>query len=717
MINAASIICFLSIVLMTGLSSIPVSAQSIRWEPLAHNPAVSDLLDVVILGRGDAIAVGRSGAIHVARNGVNFEAVSGRYRMRDYNSVSGGVELEVLAGGDDGLVALSTDAGKNWQQFETGIGDVNQVADLPGRLTWLLASEQGVFVYRPGMPLSSVHGGTATAVVQSNDSTCYAGFDDGSVLKSSDNGKTWIRIENPDNNKAVLRLRLSGSAIIVVRAVSIDIIYSDTTYRTIHPPLFPNFRFTDAAIVKDALIATGESFGSKHVFTTDFGKEWNVAQGTVFAGNAIALSSSQFVSVGQRGSSATSSIDSVITKAFRFVGFGYPSVYASPTIYKAITGNPRVFTIFSEGPQFAVKESLDSGKTYNTLFDKKNGFGLQGWGMLRRMDTVVVLADSFKVVFDGSNARESSRYVIYSTHDGGASWDTVVSPRQDMKLTKLIRARDGRLFVYGGKQILVSTNGGTTFDSLTSLPFSRCDHFGVLGNFYVAAASTLFRSIDGAKSWQPISFSIGGSVRALTVTPSGRILVALNDMELGSPTLRIAGSDDLGQTWTELTKSTLANQSQLITGMSSDSIGQVIVTLDAPIVYYSLDNGTTWFSSPVPVSATANVYSGQFASRQELVLVGNEDVALYGVVSATSGIEWSLPSLNVLAHENLDIELLELRIFTILGESIAVHQSRSPFTLRDVLTAQSYPNLSYAVGKDVNGRVINIQIIRDRLGQ
>lgn len=175
---------------------------------------------------------------------------------------------------------------------------------------------------------------------------------------------------------------------------------------------------------------------------------------------------------------------------------------------------------------------------------------------------------------------------IYRSTDAGRHWAGYRLGGQDaMSLAR--PDPGGPVWMAGHDVFAKSTDGGDNWQSLAPSSFPSLDLHAFAADprnsttvYAAVAGQGLYRSDDGAATFERVSAEVGGSVMALALTAGGRILAG--DMQRG-----LLMSADAGKTWKQVLDAQLA-------GLAISLSSPKRILAAGPGIFRSLDGGTHW---------------------------------------------------------------------------------------------------------------------------
>jgi photosystem II stability/assembly factor-like uncharacterized protein len=180
-----------------------------------------------------------------------------------------------------------------------------------------------------------------------------------------------------------------------------------------------------------------------------------------------------------------------------------------------------------------------------------------------------------------------THYGLYVSSDGGGHWRPDALAGDDAM--NLAQPNSSTIWLAGHNVFKRSRDNGKTWSDVrpTGLPGLDIHGFAVDPRnpviLYAALAGQgLYRSVDGAKSFQVVSHVVGGSMMALAVLRDGRILA-------GDMTQGLLASSDGGSSWRKL----LAVQ---VMGLAVSPQRPQRVLASGGGIALSTDGGTSWRS-------------------------------------------------------------------------------------------------------------------------
>ncbi len=247
----------------------------------------------------------------------------------------------------------------------------------------------------------------------------------------------------------------------------------------------------------------------------------------------------------------------------------------------------------------------------------------------------------------------TSGYSVHRSIDGGLSWQEVTPAWTGLPYLPGLAispnfALDQTVYVTGGYQTFVSTDGGDTFvqpggwfatHQVTALAFSPA-YATDLTLFALVSGDGLYRSADGGATWDPAG--PGVIVSAFAVSPDYAQDAML--LAVGSASGQLYISQDGGAGWSPGTLTLNPNGQHTLLFAPTFSPGDPVIMAASsadPGPYRSEDGGATW--TPAGWYDPANPYLGGFVGGSVAALAlgpaGSWDSAAFA--AASSGIYYS----------------------------------------------------------------------------
>jgi len=520
-------------------------------------PTSEDVYDIFFKDASTGWAVGDHGMIMYTTDGNTWTTHDSSGVMFDDDL--NGVYFVGTSGwicGDDGNIWYTTDDGATWSSAtKPGVDDVMDIKFKDASNGYAAADGDGIMYTTDGglnWTQASASLGPAPytrndieAIHVVNDTLCLAsgwgsliGPQPTIVLKSTDSGLTWgpvdptysygtytygSDIETFDDDEIIIVGGGSGSSAITL--------HSDDLAASISPsPAFygEDLRFCAAVPGTDKVFAGGDE-GCLAV-SNDRGQTWTFVQdpGNGFGGW---LDITKCVFVGDNGSIMT-------TNNFN-MGVIAPEFYA-PDIYAIATTTNNVW--YASGSNDYLCKSTDGGDTWTQLRHSNSYFeGI--YGMYWFDDNNGVLVGEFDRVD-----------VIYTTSDGGANLNTVLSDVVHEQLNGVSFARENEsigVAVGDDSMAVYTTDGGATWNVST---FTNAANGLDIEEVFMATATNGFlvgddglyaTTTDGGATWTvQTAFTVEDLIDVYFSSPTvGWISGDDND---------VWSTDDGGATWTDI---------------------------------------------------------------------------------------------------------------------------------------------------------------------
>lgn len=150
---------------------------------------------------------------------------------------------------------------------------------------------------------------------------------------------------------------------------------------------------------------------------------------------------------------------------------------------------------------------------------------------------------------------------LYASRDGGVTW-TLVSDSPELDYAQHLSVVDGRTAVLwdGADRLFMTRNGGASL-ARRQAPEGQYGGHGL--QFRTAEAgwltrnALLYRTGDGAQSWQTVPMEEHQKVQGVALTPDGRVwALAVDTGNPYTPVAMLLASADGGKTWTRYTLGT-----------------------------------------------------------------------------------------------------------------------------------------------------------------
>jgi len=693
--TAVMSIILTSLVHIVSLPSIAqVQEHSIRWRKLGFDPLVSSLYDCALVNDSIAIVVGEDGVI---RRGTTIDSLvvrHGQGGLPAWRYVGWYADSILVCAGDDGAIGWSRDLGLSWTTESIPVLD-RVVSIVRADQHALLATQQGVFRYSTETQSLERVIELPSVGVGFSDGRHIAAMANGEVLSSTDGGVTWTRDESLSTSEPLVRLRQSNGSIYFVHKRFITWQQQNGTLDTTYiPASVLSFEYSDIATIDSRFYFTGAKPTGRHAYSLDHGRTLTVAAGfAINATNAVAVSASRLLCVGDRGSIVFSTPNSAISDSFRLFGFVPRVSGRSAFVFeKLLKTTSDLYTVSSQ-PRLSV---LDTGLMQESILVDVMWHGTQFRHASQYMGRTAVLVDTIADIVFPDGVRKMSRYIMYTKHSADNEWSRFDSPSWGISAYNSHAVGDGVIYFTGYEQrqlySLITSTGH--LDSI-SMPLSA-------SLVYADSSVLLFRGLTeylilhrGSLRFETRPNPIAGE--ALLAMGRNRRLFAIGTGVTGSGLETrfnqiVRFSDDLGTTWTTAFDMSLSRQLSKVLDLYADAEGRAAFVGVGEGIGWSTDNGMSWQVGRLPIT-TQSAKSVLFDRSNRLIVAGSDELLHIG----------QLPSETTIGDEqntNLDPAqaeyfFVQLQAFDLLGREVGSIQFGSPLSLQSSFDKLQLPSGIY----------------------
>jgi photosystem II stability/assembly factor-like uncharacterized protein len=419
----------------------------------------------------------------------------------------------------------------------------------------------------------------------------YVVGDGNLVLHSSDGGKSW-KASNPPTGvvTALEGVWGSGPKDVYVVGVNGAVAHSGDGGKTwVSQNVqgqygYPTLYAVWGTGAKDVW-AAGEQGNLWH--TTDGGKTWLAAGRSGGAFHGVTAAAGGVVAIGDNGRVVTVAAgDGKTDEPKPPVGAFLQGVWSQGGTVIAV--GQAGWSKAANAQQSTILRSTDGAKTWTPIANPGREHLVGVWS-------------------DGKIAWAVGAHgLILRSADGGATWSEVSSHAIDGEVRGF--ASGGKVIVAAAGQLARSTDGGKTWQAIASAPGWELSVAATADGFVaIGGSGTIVRSTDGGVTWKPT----GGQAPKTpphALAAAGKALVAVG--EQGA----VVRSDDGGTTWKAGRAGTDALRAVWTDGKTWWTVG------DREALFTSTDAGASW--TPVKGPGKRYDFTGVWSDGSAVVIVG-----------------------------------------------------------------------------------------------
>lgn len=320
----------------------------------------------------------------------------------------------------------------------------------------------------------------------------------------------------------------------------------------------------------------------------------------------------------------------------------------------------------------------------------------------------------------GSDVYACTELGLFKSTNNGDSWNNITSGNSTIlneKLTSILVAANGNIFLGSDNKLFKSIDGGNTWSAFSNLPGSTkfWDIAEINGNIVVSCSTAVYYSSDYGNTWNT-STGISSQVRYFLVDSS--------NLFLGGTANGVYKSTDNGQTWTTGTgfpaTPGIWNVEKQGSKLFASSVG-------GKGLFSSSDNGTTWESTATSYFGDAYCQIFGMKTNSSAFVVSHSGSSTIGCniafrISTDNGNTWTPfeTGLNTASHyyPNLGSNADGSLMFTIRNNGTEVYRFGTASMSTNNLSISTspisiYPNpansiLNIEVKETTNIKIVNM---------
>jgi hypothetical protein len=145
-------------------------------------------------------------------------------------------------------------------------------------------------------------------------------------------------------------------------------------------------------------------------------------------------------------------------------------------------------------------------------------------------------------------------------------------------------------------------------------------------------------SQNGGESWQMQDSPLPWRSQNSVMSPTGRLFIARLDVSGTTRRLRIASSDDLGQSWQSRIDQQINGVISSLANFDASAGGRLILSGFGNTVLVSMDDGESIHELSTPTFNAATIYASTFSDNESIAIGGSTDILLRGILNSVSSV-------------------------------------------------------------------------------
>lgn len=696
------------LLLFIATAFMPAQDVPVQWRRLAFDLKQSTLYDCLLVDDSIAIAVGAYGVIQRGANIDSIEVVHGAGGLPDWRFIDWYSDSVLVCSGDDGLVGWSRDTGRFWTTEYLPMRETVRAVAMTTEGA-LVASAGGLYRWQPGSSDTvRLLEGSCVGVAAEKHGLVVA-FANGDVMRSTDGGSTWLLDEDLSSQEAIVRLSRSNGVTYYVHSRSVIWRNEEGSIDTLQLPSQFIMQMSDIAAIGDTMFIVTAVPSDRHVYSLDGGGTV-VVMGTSIPNStrAVALSSTRFLCVGERGEVAFGLRDSAIGENFEVLGFQPYRKQGEPMDYSRVVDANGSIRVVTRAPDLAwFNDTLLQGKSI--ILRNPNSMAIRY--ACEEVGFQIVLVDTSLSIETPNGSATTKSFIAFFKRRHDTSWTRVDAPSRGINADHSFSFGDGRVALSSSwrKQLYILNCVTSQLDSF-ALP-DAVDLSYVDGELMFAQGSgnvSAYISRDEGATWQAVANPTNR--RAPSKIARGRNGRLFSVEMTGSNMQRIRYSDDLATTWSDAVVMQLPRSILGVSALYADSSGRVAFGGSGRGVAWSVDNGLTWKTSSIRPPA-AGVVSILFNRPDALIVACGSNYMFAGRIPVETSVEERIDG----AHPAMEAgtSFTHVRVFDLRGRSVGFISVQVPHKL-DVLMAmlQLSSGVYLVDGTAASGTTVGVKYVQ-----